>query len=96
MFILVVSDVDEHRRPFEHPTITRTRHLNNSTFDVAPLVGSIILEEAQPAGIPVIDNLGPPRETAMSIKTMLAAPPSAVTPVPAPLMPFVAERKVKL
>lgn len=71
MFLLAVPDQNEHRQRFEHPTITRTRHLNNSTFDLARIVESIILEESQPYGIPIISNLSSPKETAMLIKTML-------------------------
>jgi len=81
MFILGVSDTDAHRRRFEHPTITRARHLNNCTFELARLVESIILEEAQPYSIPVINNLSSPMETAALIKMLLLAPPSAVAPV---------------
>ncbi len=74
MFLLTVSDENEHRQRFEHPTITRTRHLNNSTFELARTVEAIILEESQLFGIPVIDNLSSPKETARVIASMLVAP----------------------
>ena len=71
LFILAVPDKDEHRQRFEHPTITRTCHLNNGTFELAQLVQSIILDESRPFGIPVVDNLSLPKATAATIGKML-------------------------
>lgn len=74
LFILSVSDQDEHRQRFEHPTITRTCHLNNGTFELARIVQAIILKESQQFGIPVIDNVSSPQETARRIASMLNMP----------------------
>jgi 2-phosphoglycerate kinase len=71
MFILSVPNPDEHRQRFEHPTITRTRHLNNGTFELARSVQTIILSESQPFAIPVIDNVSSPQETAKLIAAQL-------------------------
>lgn len=78
MFILCVSNHGTHRQRFEHPTITRTRHQNNSTFELAQIVQTIILEEARAFNIPVIDNVVSPQETAKRIAAMLGAARSAV------------------
>jgi 2-phosphoglycerate kinase len=78
MFILSVPNPDEHRQRFEHPTITRTRHLNNSTFELTQIVQGIILEESRSYGIPVIENVSSPQETARQIALMLGTSRMAV------------------
>ena len=69
--ILRVSDEAEHRRRYEQPTITRERHLTNVSFELAQFVEQLILEAAFPWNTPILDNLGPPADTARRIRDLI-------------------------
>jgi len=66
--VLTVTNADEYKRRFEHPTETRTKHLNNSTLEIAKTIEEIILEEAAPYNVPVFDNTSPISETSQKIR----------------------------
>ena len=66
--IITVSDYSEYQKRFEHPTLTRVRHLNNATTEIAKNIEQVILKEAKKLNIPIFDNLKPIKETSKEIR----------------------------
>lgn len=65
---LIVTDADEYKRRFEHPTATKTKRLSNATLKIAKTIEEIILEETAPYNIPVFDNVSSVNETSQKIR----------------------------
>jgi len=65
---LTVTDVEEYKRRFEHPTEIKTKRLSSATLKIAKIIEEIILEEIAPYNIPVFDNTSPISETSQKIR----------------------------
>jgi 2-phosphoglycerate kinase len=70
-FAVTCSDEESHRRRFEQPVTTRTRHNSVRSFELAKTVESVLFEEIVPFNVPVIDNTEQPEITAHLIGTTI-------------------------
>jgi 2-phosphoglycerate kinase len=70
-YALTCSDEESHRRRFEQPETTRTRHNSVRSYDLAKTVESVLFEEILPFDVPVIDNTEQPEITAHRIVTTI-------------------------
>lgn len=66
--VITVSDSQEYKKRFMHPTDTRAKHLTNATTEIAKTIEEIILQEARKYNIPVFDNTGSFEKTSESIR----------------------------
>jgi len=67
LFFYISIPNNEHKKRFNNPTITRLKHITNTSFDLTKKINKIILEECQGYPIYKITNIGTPQKISKQI-----------------------------